>query len=497
MPGTWTAADHLDLLKTSLKTSIPYTSGVQRVKKEDLVLFYRNVAGGTTHYMDFSAALPDGELAQLAGACEKATFGSEAAKGDVLDEGVRKAGKLDVENFAARLEVSAMGIVEAVAPDLLAGYNYGRRAKKEGEDDDEKDEEEKEDGRVLRAELYKLNAQARFSRPTVKDTPRGDDMIGSLVIVLPTKHEGGALTLSQEGSTWVFDSASQLEADAGSPVVAYIAFFSDVTHTVEPVVSGYRVTLTYNLFLTARTPGTATTRIIPAPELNCETSLRALLADPKWLPNGGHLAFGLTHQYPMPRPRNTYDGTYDEFDYDDDDEPIPRVKLPVLDEALLKGCDARLHNAALRAGLQPRVRLIYDINEFGFDGKEAVVVMDEPVGVEDVADEEDLKKDDEIQRQGTVLREVDAEGKLKPDPEPPVKRRRLWDGEESEDDGEGDWEPVYWVTPRAGRNQTESSYGGYLGNNFGQQCVYGHAELFVRIPKVGEEGRSVVEADEQ
>src|ERR1700761_9424078 len=86
-----------------------------------------------------------------------------------------------------------------------------------------------------------------------KDTPRSDDMIGSLVIVFPTAHEGGALTLSHGKNTWVFDSAAELAAHGrgseSKPAVAYIAFFGDVTHAVE------EVRLTYNLFLADHTAG--------------------------------------------------------------------------------------------------------------------------------------------------------------------------------------------------------------------------------------------------
>ena len=72
------------------------------------------------------------------------------------------------------------------------------------------------------------------------------DMFGSLVLVFPTPHEGGALMLRHEGKEWTFDAARVLSATSHYALkrVAYIAFFSDVEHEVLPVTSGYRVTST-------------------------------------------------------------------------------------------------------------------------------------------------------------------------------------------------------------------------------------------------------------
>ncbi|MGL9672095.1 hypothetical protein U9990_16025, partial [Lactiplantibacillus plantarum] len=63
------------------------------------------------------------------------------------------------------------------------------------------------------------------------DTPRSELMFGSLVIVFPTPHEGGALKLRapgrKEGETleWTFDSSALL-AKQDKPSIAYVAFFS-------------------------------------------------------------------------------------------------------------------------------------------------------------------------------------------------------------------------------------------------------------------------------
>ena len=124
-------------------------------------------------------------------------------------------------------------------------------------------------------------------------------MFGSLVIVFPTKHEGGALMLRRGGNKWIFDSAAMIQTQVNLSI-AYVSFYSDVEHEVTVVTSGYRVTLTYNLFFsTGPTNNSAPT--IPTPsttEIAFEMALSMLLSDKTFMEQGGFLGFGLQHEYP-------------------------------------------------------------------------------------------------------------------------------------------------------------------------------------------------------
>ncbi len=62
-----------------------------------------------------------------------------------------------------------------------------------------------------------------------KDTPRAENMIASLVVVLPTSHEGGKLELKHEDHASTFDSASLL-TKASKRSIAFTAFFGDSSH---------------------------------------------------------------------------------------------------------------------------------------------------------------------------------------------------------------------------------------------------------------------------
>lgn len=236
-------------------------------------------------------------------------------KEDVLDESYRKALKLDRPNFGVMFDPERAGIMEAIRYKFL---------------------EESGQTRPVVAEMYKLNVygtslrvwfrnqlacvhsltfragEQSFFKPH-KDTPRGLSMFGSLVIVLPTSHHGGSLVLrgKNQEQEWTFDSAALLSSRL-KPSVAYIAFYSDVEHEVLPVTSGFRVTITYNLYFGQRPndPNSAIKsrppRGVPSPfekentKTRFRTALKGLVDDQTFMPYGALIGFGLHHQYPIP-----------------------------------------------------------------------------------------------------------------------------------------------------------------------------------------------------
>jgi hypothetical protein len=116
-------------------------------------------------------------LQELVQDCQPATFGFDGK--DILDEKIRKAGKLEAYDFSTNFNPYDYGIVDTVAQELLPGIvRAGKQPAVERW------------GVV--AELYKLNVYSGPSgmfKPHV-DTPRGRTQFGSLVVCLPTKFEG-------------------------------------------------------------------------------------------------------------------------------------------------------------------------------------------------------------------------------------------------------------------------------------------------------------------
>ncbi len=80
------------------------------------------------------------------------------------------------------------------------------------------------------------------------DSEKVNGMFATLVVGLPSRHEGGTLVVSHDGETRTIDFGGP----AGAYNVQYAAFYTDCKHEIEPVTSGYRVSLVYHLRLAGR-----------------------------------------------------------------------------------------------------------------------------------------------------------------------------------------------------------------------------------------------------
>ncbi|PYH44662.1 2OG-Fe(II) oxygenase [Aspergillus saccharolyticus JOP 1030-1] len=94
----------------------------------------------------------------------------------------------------------------------------------------------------ISVELYKMllyEKGAMFKPHT--DTEKAPGMVATLVIGLPSAHEGGEVVVKHRGLTQSFKLSSTQ--------CSYASWYSDVVHEVLPVTSGYRWVLTYNITL--------------------------------------------------------------------------------------------------------------------------------------------------------------------------------------------------------------------------------------------------------
>ncbi|CAL1715335.1 unnamed protein product [Somion occarium] len=255
-------SEQLACFETILNDRLPYCSGTLSTTKEQLVLFYGKDFDAKR--IDFSDA-SDEQLEHLAKTCEPAAFGVRTRR--VLDELYRKAGKLDAEHFSSLFDVMESGLVQVIREQLLTGEKVNS---------------------AIRLERYKLNVYGKDSFfKAHKDTPRSKDMFGSL--------------------EWRFDSAKAIKEHDGS-CIAYVAFYSDVEHEVTQVNSGYRVTVTYNLYFDAAVPSIPSVALTEDPTHDkLKDILGTLLEDKNFLPDGGYLGFGLRREYPLQSTRDVVD----------------------------------------------------------------------------------------------------------------------------------------------------------------------------------------------
>lgn len=100
--------------------------------------------------------------------------------------------------------------------------------------------------RKLAAHLYKLLVYEKgsFFLPH-RDGEKLDRMVATLVIGLPSVHQGGELIVSHDGSQHKF----MFTGAASGHELSYAAFYADCQHEVRPVRSGYRLCLIYNVTL--------------------------------------------------------------------------------------------------------------------------------------------------------------------------------------------------------------------------------------------------------
>lgn len=110
------------------------------------------------------------------------------------------------------------------------------------------------------------------------DTPRSKHQIGSLVVCLPSVHNGGQLVLRHQGREQVFDWSG----GKGRNTIQWAAFYSDCEHEVLEVTSGHRVTLTYNLYATCW----ANTAWLDPEQLDLYRTLKRLSTEPGFCKDG-------------------------------------------------------------------------------------------------------------------------------------------------------------------------------------------------------------------
>lgn len=276
-------------------------------------------------------------------------------------------------------------------------------------------------------------------------------MFGSLVVVFSTAHEGGNLILRHRGEEWVFDAA-EVTRDADGPAIAYVAFYSDVDHEVTLVKSGYRVTLTYNLYFESEPPEAlppSVATVAPSETLLKEALFNAL-QDPSFLPKGGLLGFGLSFMYPI--------------------EVTPGHK-PLRDlHSRLKGSDAVINRVCDQLSLTASLKAIYVDNVETEEGWVSHHVM-----VDEITSLDDMRMDEGIAyclsykpHNGKVIYDL---GKSVP---------RDWRGPMDASQTAA----VLWITPLTEYSHFDSPCVAY-GNEPSVGHIYGDICLVVEVGSVG------------
>jgi hypothetical protein len=115
----------------------------------------------------------------------------------------------------------------------------------------------------------------------------------SLVVCLPSAHEGSALVLRHNARSITFDWSGPAAKE-----LQWVAFYSDCEHEVMPLVSGHRITLTYNLYYQIDQPRRGDALPLLLDSFPLYHDLQAALQTPAFIESGGILGFYCNHAYP-------------------------------------------------------------------------------------------------------------------------------------------------------------------------------------------------------
>lgn len=142
-------------------------------------------------------------------------------------------------------------------------------------------------GRV-RAQAHKLLIYKRGGHfKPHRDSEKIEGMFATLIVALPTTFRGGRLLVSHEHE----ERAFSMQTEAGS-LISWAAFYADCIHELEPITSGHRVVITYNLIMAKGSPlpsATPTPAYEPLSELLTQYATSSKEVDP--------LIYLLSHRY--------------------------------------------------------------------------------------------------------------------------------------------------------------------------------------------------------
>ncbi|KAF9008344.1 hypothetical protein BDQ17DRAFT_1301569 [Cyathus striatus] len=308
------------------------------VTNEQTQLFYRTKNGiSCVDLLNRS----ESDVESLAAACEPATYGVNSE----LDLTQCKALKMDKKHFATNFELIQADIGLDVLSFMETNIMHGKN----------------DVSAYYRAEIDQLNVYGKDSFVKKHKCSRGDDLVaGYLVIAFPTATpcEGGELNFFHKDESWIWDSAEVLR-NAEPRSIAYVAFIGDTEVSLSPVTKGYKVMLSYKLYFLNRDPNNISV-ISPSGITNetmFKTALYNALKDPKFLPDGGYLGFGLCCVY---------------------DIDMEKSKLKTFKD-ILKAGDDMTRKVCEQLGLEVDVKALYPKIDYRDENLQGDFVLDEIV----------------------------------------------------------------------------------------------------------------------
>ncbi|KAG8943209.1 hypothetical protein FRC04_003172 [Tulasnella sp. 424] len=154
----------------------------------------------------------------------------------------------------------------------------------------------------VEAKLYSLSVMTKgdcFGTTTSTDHEERRDYVGSLVIGIPTVIDGGELFLAKDDRKSTIKISAKAEEQ--EPPASFWAFIPlGVESRVQPIASGYRLTLNYKVFATGAVlyKGPTKQGWVDVKGLELYRHLEDLFQDEDFLWSGGYVAIPCQYEYP-------------------------------------------------------------------------------------------------------------------------------------------------------------------------------------------------------
>lgn len=324
----------------------------------------------------------------------------------------------------------------------------------------------------LSAELYSLNIYKEGGHFVQhKDTPRGNNMLGTLVVCLPSQFLKGELVIKHLGVFQTFNWGEAIKEQAEPTRIHWAAFFGDVDHQIERLWGGLRVTLTYLIRYTANDEKIPKPNSVVDPSnILIQEKFRALLQDRRFLAKGGTLAFPCSHLY------------HHDARFQRKQRPLSRQSV-----AVLKGRDHNVAAAALAEGLA--VTLCPYMIETCADETWQLEHFPTPPERASLEYRMDPWKLEEALAIQASCEDVESFDLIWVDPPPHFNGRPTMYPRISED---GNREPDPDLPALAHLHECEYSATGYFGNEGSDIDLYTYGALHVAIPTYDERTNAIV-----
>ncbi|KAL1691172.1 hypothetical protein GGG16DRAFT_54116 [Schizophyllum commune] len=280
--GTLSVEDRIAAFGTIFKSESPFLSIVCSIKKSGYLLYY----GGerSPSCIDLANASEVG-LQALSDACRPVAI--DSSRTNVKNEKYGLTREMESSDIGPQLDLEDLRLSEHLTADLLSN---GSEVKPRF---------------ICRLDKLNVYGKGTFIKAR-KNTLRKETMVGSLLVVFPTPHEGGTIILRDKGEEWPLNSTPKISGN-GKPHICFVVFPSGVEHEITTVASGHLVTLTYELYLDTKStaPPLKLSRQIDPPDDSALSKvgqeLKSMLDDflrrPDFLPSGGFIGFGLRFMY--------------------------------------------------------------------------------------------------------------------------------------------------------------------------------------------------------